>query len=289
MFFVPVLVRLIFNRGFSMRSHYAIIGGSSTCSIKFPAALNDPDISMLEDNLIFNTPFGESPPFALFEITGEKVITCRMHGWRSSVPRGTASQQVFWVLREAGVHTILAEGGVGSLQRDLKPGDLIIPHDYIDFSLRKDVCLSDDFLLIMRDPLCPDLRKALTAEAKKEPGNRVAGQGVYAVTEGRHFESRAEISLFARAHIDVVGQSLVPEVYLAREIGACYAGLHLVVNFAEGIAGDWSHETLSDLFYSASERMGKLLVNTMKQLFSSSRSCACATLRKPSLLKKHLA
>jgi 5'-methylthioadenosine phosphorylase len=86
----------------------------------------------------------------------------------------------------------------------------------------------------------------------------------------------------------VVGQSLAPEVYLAREIGACYAGIYLVVNFAEGIAGDWSHETLRDLFYSASERMGKLLVNTMKQLFSSSRNCACATLRKPSLLKKHL-
>ena len=271
-----------------MGSHYAIIGGSSTCSIKFPAALNDPDISVLEDGLIFNTPFGESPPFTLFEIAGEKVITCRMHGWRTGVSRGIASQQVFWVLREAGVHTILAEGGVGSLRENLKPGDLIIPDDYVDFSLRKDVCLSDDFLLIMRDPLCPELRAALTTEAKREPGCRVADMGIYAVTEGRHFESRAEISLFASANIDVVGQSLVPEVYLAREIGACYAGLYLVVNFAEGIAGDWSHETLSDLFYSASEQMGKLLVNTLKQLFSSSRSCACATLRKPSLLKKHL-
>jgi len=272
-----------------MRSHYAIIGGSSTCSIKFPAALNDPDISVLEDGLIFNTPFGESPPFVLFELGTEQVLACRMHGWRTGVSRGIASQQVFWVLREAGVRTILAEGGVGSLRENLKPGDLIIPDDYVDFSLRKDVCLSDDFLLIMRDPLCPELRAAFTAEAKREPGCRVAGQGIYAVTEGRHFESRAEISLFARGNIDVVGQSLVPEVYLAREIGACYAGIYLVVNFAEGIAGDWSHETLSDLFYSASERMGQLLVNTMKQLFSSSRNCACATLRKPSLLKKHLA
>jgi 5'-methylthioadenosine phosphorylase len=271
-----------------MRSYYAIIGGSSTCSIKFPAALNDPDIAVLEDNLVFNTPFGESPPFVLFKLGTEQVLTCRMHGWRTGVSRGIASQQVFWVLREAGVHTILAEGGVGSLRENLTPGDLIIPDDYVDFSLRKDVCLGDDFLLIMRDPLCPDLRATLTAEAKKGGGGSVAEQGIYAVTEGRHFESRAEISLFSRANIDVVGQSLAPEVYLAREIGACYAGIYLVVNFAEGIAGDWSHATLNDLFYSASARMGILLINTMKQLFASSRNCACATLRKPSLLKKHL-
>ena len=64
-----------------------------------------------------------------------------MHGWRSGVARGRASQQIFWVLREAGVRTILAEGGVGSLREDLTPGDLVIPHDYIDLSLRKDVSL----------------------------------------------------------------------------------------------------------------------------------------------------
>ncbi len=270
------------------RAPYAIIGGSSTCAIKFPAALNDPETQVLAEGLIFTTPFGESPPFTLFEIGGEPVIACRMHGWRGSIPRGTASQQVFWSLQEAGVHTILAEGGVGSLREDLKPGDLIIPEDYIDFSLRKDVCLSDDFLLIMRDPLCPALRSALAAQARAFGSRRVSEQGVYAVTEGRHFESRAEISLFARWGIDVVGQSLAPEVYLAREIGACYAGVYLVVNAAEGIAGDWSHEVLTELFYTAAEQMGHVLLNTLKHILHTPRHCTCAQLRKSSLLKKQL-
>lgn len=267
---------------------YAIIGGSSTCSIKFPDAVNDPDTRVLEEGQVFNTPFGESPPFTLFEITGEKVMTCRMHGWRGSVPRGIASQQVFWVLREAGVHTILADGGVGSLHTNLRPGELIIPDDYVDFSLRKDICLSDDFLLIMRDPLCPALRSALAAEARASVSRRVTERGIYAVTEGRHFESRAEVNLFARLGIDVVGQSLAPEVYLAREIGACYAGLYVVVNYAEGIAGDWSHEVLTELFYTASKQVGLLLLNTLKRIRSIARNCTCAQLRKSSLLKKHL-
>jgi 5'-methylthioadenosine phosphorylase len=268
---------------------YAIIGGSSTCSIKFPAALNDSDTRVLEEGRVFNTPFGESPPFTLFEVAGEKVIACRMHGWRGNVPRGAASQQVFWVLREAGVHTILAEGGVGSLHKNLRPGDLMIPDDYVDFSLRKDVCLSDDFLLIMRDPLCPALRAALAAEAHASADRRVTERGIYAVTEGRHFESRAEINLFARLGIDVVGQSLAPEVYLAREIGSCYAGLYLVVNFAEGIAGDWSHDVFMELFYTAAKPMGQLLLNTLKRILRTPRHCSCAQLRKSSLLKKHLA
>ncbi len=267
---------------------YAVIGGSSTCSIKFPADIKDPSIKILKENITFNTPFGESPPFTIFETGNEQIITCRMHGWRTGVPRGTASLQVFWVLREAGVQVVLAEGGVGSLHPELQPGDIVIPHDYIDFSQRKDISLGDDFLLIMRDPLCPELRNLLSAEATALSQQKVIHEGIYAVTEGRHFESRAEIRLFSQLNIDVVGQSLAPEVYLAREIGACYAGMYLVVNFAEGISGDWSHETLKELFYSEPITIGQIIINTLKRAVQSTRSCSCTTLRKPSLLKKHL-
>lgn len=271
-----------------MNANFAIIGGSSTCSISFPADAADADITVLEENRTFTTPFGESPPFTLFAIGREQVITCRMHGWRSGVSRGRASQQIFWVLREAGVHTILTEGGVGSLREDLAPGDLVIPHDYIDLSLRKDVSLSDDYLLIMRDPLCPRLRAALIAGAQQVPGRSVLREAVYAVTEGRHFESRAEISLFSQWQVTVVGQSLAPEVYLAREIGACYAGVHLVVNYAEGVSGDWSHDMLHDLFYSEARIMGQLLLRSLRAIIQSPGNCSCATLRKSSLIKKHL-
>jgi 5'-methylthioadenosine phosphorylase len=211
-----------------------------------------------------------------------------MHGWRAGVSRGAASLQIFSVFKEKGVHTILAEGGVGSLHPALTPGDIIIPHDYADFSQRKDVSLGDDFLLIMRDPLCPALRGLLIAEAIDLSQKNVSEEGIYAVTEGRHFESRAEIRLFSQWNIDVVGQSLAPEVYLAREIGACYAGIYLIVNYAEGISGDWSHETLQELFYSESISIGKIILNALKKAIQSPRSCTCSTLRKPSLLKKYL-
>jgi len=271
-----------------MKARFAIIGGSSTCSLRFPADIADADVAVLEENRTCTTPFGESPPFTLFTIGREQIITCRMHGWRSGVARGTASQQIFWVLREAGVHTILAEGGVGSLRDDLAPGSLVIPHDYIDLSLRKDVSLGDDYLLIMRDPLCPRLRAALGAAAEQVPGRTVCREAVYAVTEGRHFESRAEVRLLSHWQVTVVGQSLAPEVYLAREIGACYAGVHLVVNYAEGVSGDWSHDVLQNLFYSEAHTMGQLLLRSLRAILQAPGDCVCATLRKSSLVKRHV-
>ena len=83
------------------------------------------------------------------------LLTCRRHGSRRGVSRADASRQVFWVLGQAGVKSILAEGGVGAVNHMLDPRDIVIPHDYIDVSMRKDVNLDDRYLLVMRESLCP--------------------------------------------------------------------------------------------------------------------------------------
>jgi 5'-methylthioadenosine phosphorylase len=67
------------------------------------------------------------------------------------------------------------------------------------------------------------MRQALIESTKKRFDGRVFIRGTYAVTDGRHFESPAEVAMM-NGQADIVGQSIAPEVYLAREIGACYAG-----------------------------------------------------------------
>ena len=170
----------------------AVIGGSSTFSIQFPGELPSFQGEILEDNLVIDTPYGESPPFVIFipdKGTEEnKIITCKMHGWRSGVDRGNASRQIFWAFREAGVKKIIAEGGVGSINHLLNPRDIIIPHDYIDFSLRKDVSLGSDYLLIMRDALCPHIRKVFFETAGKLSSGKIFERGIYVNTDGRHFD-----------------------------------------------------------------------------------------------------
>ena len=262
---------------------YAVIGGSGTLSSDFPRASTADDVEILADGLHFTTPYGESPAFRLFSVAGRRVLTCRMHGWRSGVTRADASRQVFWVLREAGVRRILSEGGVGTVNPLLDPRDFLIPDDYLDLSVRKDVMLDGRYLLVMRDALCAELRRTLIEETKKRYTGRVFDRGIYAVTDGRHFESPAEIAMM-QGHADIVGQSLAPEVYLAREIGACYAGLYFVVNYGEGIR-PWSHDTLEQIFYDDAPMIGDILLATIRSVSAEETSCPCRSLRKETLLK----
>ncbi|MEQ8175693.1 MAG: MTAP family purine nucleoside phosphorylase [Syntrophomonadaceae bacterium] len=271
------------------RCEAALIGGSSTLSIQMPEDLNLDYVDVLEDGLVFSTPFGESPPFKLLRIKHEderkKVLTCRMHGWRSGVSRANASRQVFWVLAQAGVKKILAEGGVGAVNHLLRPRDIIVPDDYMDFSMRKDVGIDDRYLLVMREALCPAMRVHLIRHLEKSWPGRVFDRGVYVNTDGRHFESPAEINYYKMGGADIVGQSICPEVYLAREIGACYAGIYLVVNYAEGIVSPWQHEELSEIFYSEARQLGRIILEYLAVL-DMDAPCSCAQLRKETLLKE---
>jgi 5'-methylthioadenosine phosphorylase len=263
----------------------AVIGGSGTFATDFPRLDASPDVEIFAQDLVFSTPYGPSPPFSLFSLgPGKRVLACRMHGWRPGTSRRAASQQIFWSFARAGVSRVIAEGGVGTIRTDYLPGDVFIPLDYIDWSCRRDTALSDDYLLVMRDPLCHSLRHALLTTAKSHlPPDRVHDRGVYAVTDGRHFESRAEVKALAGMGADVIGQSLAPEVYLAREIGACYAGIHQIVNRAEGVGEDWSHEELSDIFHNRASFMSRLLLETLFAL-PPPKECVCHSLRKKTLL-----
>lgn len=265
-----------------------LICGSSSNAISFPEDLQVAGLVVIEKSLIIDTPFGPSPEFVHFSYAGREGLTCRMHGWREGVPRGRASQQIFWVFHEAGVRIVLTEGGVGGISHLLKPLDVMIPHDYLDFSMRKDVSIGLPFLLTMRQPVCPDLAHSLQVSVRENhPPRYLFDRGVYVCTDGRHFESTSEVQMFKQMGGDVVGQSMCPEVYLAREIGAHYASVQLVVNHAEGVVTDWQHEGLAEIFHHQAELAGRILLTTMANL-PQEFTCSCLSLRNPTMLRdKH--
>ena len=265
------------------KAEYGIVGGSGTLSSDFPNNIQAQDVEIIADNLRFETPYGESPAMRLFSVGDKQVLTVKMHGWRSGVSRSDASRQVFWVFREAGVKRILSEGGVGTVNKLLDLRDFIVPDDYLDMSVRKDVMLDGRYLLIMREALCPEMRKTLIEAVSKRFDGRVFIRGTYAVTDGRHFESPAEVAML-NGHADIVGQSMCPEVYLAREIGACYAGLYFTVNYGEGIKV-WSHEDMSNIFYDDAVMIGEILLETIRNTSAKDKHCHCQELRKETLLK----
>jgi 5'-methylthioadenosine phosphorylase len=265
------------------RTDWAVIGGSGTRGCSFPddAAAG---ASMLEEDLVFETPFGTSPPFFLFQTSGgRRVLTVRLHGWREGVSRGAASQQVFWVLAQSGVKHILSEAGVGSLNPLLDPRDIVVPDDFVDLTTHRDPApVAGGNLIIMRDPVCSSLSRALVAAAGRHGQGRVFDRGTCVVTEGPRFESRAEIRMM-QPYGDIIGQSMCPEVWLARDIGACYAALYVVVNYAEGVVRDWEHALLKEIFTEGAVRQSRIILEALDTV-DESETCDCASLRKPTLL-----
>ncbi|MBT9167165.1 MAG: S-methyl-5'-thioinosine phosphorylase [Syntrophomonadaceae bacterium] len=268
----------------------AFIGGSGTFSINFPEDLSLKGIEIIEKDLVLETPYGRSPKLKYFRIPAEEgdsrtVITCKMHGWRSEIPRAQASLQLFWTLHQAGVKKVISEGGVGSLNLLLDLRDIVIPTDFIDHSTRKDLKVVGDNLLIMRQPICPQIHQALLSSALSRPLNRIFARGVYVVTEGYRFESPAEVSVLRSWGGDIVGQSLSPEVYLSRDIGACFGGLYTVVNYAEGVVREWRHEDLKDIFYQDAPQVGEIILDALQKI-SLTQECGCMQFRKPTLLEE---
>jgi 5'-methylthioadenosine phosphorylase len=265
---------------------FGICGGSGSLSFDFPGSLDDPRVEILAEELYFDTPFGPSPAFTHFRVDGphgpREALAVKMHGWRRGVKRADASLQTFWVFHEAGVRKVLADGGVGSLNHLLDPRDIMIPNDFIDLSVKQDIYVRGDHLLIMRDPICADLADHLYTGASAS-FDRVFRRGTYLVTDGPRFESVAEIDYMRRLGGDVVGQSLAPEVVLARDIGACFAGIYIVVNYGEGVVKTWEHDELKAVFFDESSTIAQIVVDAVANA-ALDAGCGCLELRKPSLL-----
>ena len=268
-------------------ARFGICGGSGSLSFEFPTGLADDRVEVLATDLVFETPFGTSPTFTHFRVTGphgpREALAVKMHGWRRGIKRADASLQVFWVFHEAGVRKVLADGGVGSLNHLLDPRDVVIPNDFIDLSVKQDIYVRGDHLLIMRQPICPDLAGHLYAGAS-ESFARVFKRGTYLVTDGPRFESVAEVDYMKRLGGDVIGQSLAPEVFLARDIGACYAGIYIVVNYGEGVVREWEHAEMKAIFFDESQTIARIVLDAVAYASLAEDACTCMEHRKPSLL-----
>ncbi len=268
------------------RAEFGICGGSGTLSMGTAASLADERVTIVADDLVYDTPFGRSPAFTHIRVDGphgvRDALAVKMHGWRRGVKRGDASLQAFWVFHEAGVRKVLADGGVGSLNHLLDPRDVVVPNDFIDLTIKQDIYVRGDHLLIMRQPICPSLANHLYAAAS-ESFQRVFRRGTYLVTDGPRFETVAEVDYMKRLGGDVIGQSLSPEVFLARDIGACYAGIYIVVNYGEGVVREWEHSELKAVFFEESETVARCVIDAVSTA-ELSAGCGCMDLRKPSLL-----
>lgn len=250
---------------------YCHIGGSGTWGCEFPEDIHFEGLTVLKRDMEFDTPYGRTVPMKLYELDASvtadheprQVLFCPFHGWAHLSPfNDTPSERLFWVLKEAGVKYILADGSGGGVNPLTEPGDLIAPMDFIDFTKRiSHVEEFNPLISRMQNIISKDLHNILVEEASKD-FRRVFRTGVYAVAEGPRFESAAEIRMFQDMHVDICGQTMMPEASLARAIGALYAPIYLISNFAEGINPDWE-KPIHDIYEETAPKIGKVMIRSM--------------------------
>ncbi len=260
---------------------YAFVNGSGTWAARFPEDCGDDAVTVLQDNLVFETPYGETVPCKLIHIearasdeTSKDALVIPMHGihYNARYSKNESTDQIFWLMQQAGVKRILSEASVGGINRVLEPGDLVVPDDFIEGRVERGYAFQGRDMR-MRHPFCEPLRQILIAEARKL-FPRVMRCGVSIAVDGPRYETAAEIRMFAQWGADIVGQTLTPEIYYARTIGAHFGILNIVSNYAEGLGDHFESENMMDFYRRCAVPMGRVVLNAMKRV-KLDAACEC--------------
>jgi 5'-methylthioadenosine phosphorylase len=247
----------------------AIIGGTG---------IYDPKVFRERERKVIETPYGEASPAFIGELAGRSVVFMPRHGIKHELPPHRVNYRAnIYALKQLGVSRIIATNSVGGINQSFAPGDVVVPHDFIDFTRSRSATFYDTEAVHvdMTQPYCPEIRSALIKAARTTVG-KVGERAVYAATEGPRFETPAEIHMLSMLGCDVVGMTGLPEAVLAREMEICYASVCTVTNYAAGIKQEKLTATeVIEVVKQNEEKLKKLILEAVK-LIPEERRCGCA-------------
>ena len=230
------------------------------------------------------TPWGDASVLT-GRIGGREAAVVLRYGPGLTTPSHKINHRAnLWALRTLGVQRVVSQNAIGSVNPAIRPGDIVISHDFLDRTKARPLSLFDDsecwVRVDMTEPFCPELRRALTRAAQQH-SERVIDRGVFVCTEGPRFETPAEIRVFQMEGGDIVGTPLVPEVVFAREAEMCFASIAPVINFGAGMAPAVVHVgpgSMNDDYYAngAHDRIERALIDSIASL-PAQRACNCGT------------
>src|SRR6185437_10884827 len=168
------------------------------------------------------TPFGSpSSPIVLGVLQDRDVAFLARHGLHHNLlPSEINYRGNVWALKSLGVRTILGVSAVGSLREEIRPGDLALPSQYLDFTkgLRASTFFGRGLVahVSTAHPTCRSTA-AVVARTARALELRLHEDKTYACIEGPRFGTRAESFFLRTAGADLVGMTNVPEAFLACE------------------------------------------------------------------------
>jgi len=245
------------RRKTSLKAEIAIIGGTG---LEF--------LLRFSHRVQVETPYGSST-VSLGKIEEKAVAFLPRHGYRHEIlPHRINYRANIYALYTIGVKKIIATNAVGAVNPKFQVGDMVVPHDLIDFTKQRTLSFFDEpesAHIDFTEPYCSKLREALI-RAAEDSGEKVHKRAVYACMEGPRYETAAEVRMLRMLGCDIVGMTSIPEAVLARELRICYASLCYVSNMAAGLSGRISHRKISEVASSIKPRLDKILMRTVSYL-----------------------
>jgi 5'-methylthioadenosine phosphorylase len=233
------------------------------------------------------TPFGETSDLVSVGLYKNiRVAFIPRHGRNHTIPPHKVNYRAnVWALKKLGVKRIIVSSAVGSLREDYKPGDFVIPDQFIDRTKKR----LDTFYeggqichISTADPFCPQLRLFFIDLAQQLELN-VKTSGTYVCIEGPRFSTRAESRLFRLWKADIIGMTIYPECVLAREAELCYVAISMVTDYDVWAEKPVSTKEVVKIMAKSNENFKKLILEALPQI-PEKKNCDCSSALKDALI-----
>jgi 5'-methylthioadenosine phosphorylase len=250
-----------------------IIGGSGLYSM---AGLTSPR------EIKVKTPFGEpSEAIVLGTLEGKRVAFLARHGRGHRILPGEINYRAnIYAMKLLGVERIISVSAVGSLQEELRPGEFLVPDQFVDRTRQRVSTFFGEGLVAhvsFAHPTCAQVSAAL-ADASVHCGVKVHRRGTYVCMEGPQFSTLADANIHRQLHFEVVGMTNATEAKLAREAELCYSTIAMITDY-----DCWhpEHESVTAaqiiaLLNQNAENAQRVLREAVRAL-PAYRSCKCGT------------
>lgn len=203
-----------------------IIGGSG---------LDDP--KLLDDYLEkeVETPYGKpSSKITCGKIQGVEVCIIARHGKKHDIPPTNVNFRAnIQALKQERCTHILATTAVGSLREEIKPGDLVFPNQFIDFTKQRKMTFHDKDEVVhtpMAEPYNKELIQLLSQTATELNFQNHINKTIITI-EGPRFSTKAESHMFRQWEADIINMSTCPEIILANELEIPYATIAMSTDY----------------------------------------------------------
>lgn len=221
------------------------------------------------------TPYGATSDLvAIGKLSNKDVAFIPRHGYKHTIPPHLVNNKAnIWALKEIGAERIISICATGSLKEEYKPGDIVIPDQFIDFGKNVETFYEGGKVVhvSMADPFCPELRK-LSANVLNDLNVRFHEKGTYIRISGPQFSTRAASKMY-RTFGDIIGMTGSSEAILARELGICHVIIATITDYDVWAEKPVSAEEVIRVMKENEIKVKKIIKNLVSKI--PERSCDC--------------